>query len=150
MLQKIGLAQALIHEPELVILDEPMSGLDPDGRVSVSEIIRDIAKRGAAVFFSSHLIDDAEKICDRVIMLKDGKTLFEGDLQNLLKQTQRGFELRLVKANQPISKYVSDEEELQKELRTSLASGEHILEVRPVRMTLEEVFVSRVLRGTSQ
>lgn len=80
MLQKIGLAQALIHRPRLVILDEPMSGLDPDARHTVSEILRMTAKDGASIFFSSHLLFDAERLCDRLVVLKDGKTYFEGTL----------------------------------------------------------------------
>ena len=92
MLQKVGVAQAIIHDPELVILDEPMSGLDPDGRVAVAEIIQDVAKRGAAVFFSSHLINDAEKLCDQVVMMKSGLTLYEGPLEKLCcNRRSKGF-----------------------------------------------------------
>jgi ABC-2 type transport system ATP-binding protein len=148
MLQKIGLAQALIHDPELVILDEPMSGLDPDGRVAVSEIIEETAKRGAAVFFSSHLIHDAEKLCDRVVMLKDGKTLFEGDLQKLLEASQQGFNLRVSQGGQTFTKFLSTEQELQAELKVTIAKGDQIIEVLPVRMSLEEIFVNKALRGT--
>lgn len=147
MLQKIGIAQALIHEPELLILDEPMSGLDPDGRVAVSEIIEQAAKGGAAVFFSSHLIDDAEKICDRVVMMKDGVTLFEGEIDDLLVQSQRGFRIQLSKGGQMDRRDVVSEEELQKELDRAIKNGESILEVAPIRMTLEEIFVSKALRG---
>ena len=147
MLQKIGVAQAIIHEPELVILDEPMSGLDPDGRFAVSEIIQDVAKRGAAVFFSSHLINDAEKLCDRVIMMKDGLTLYEGSLVSLLQQTQQGFNLRLMKGGADQVRSVPTERELQSELRRALDAGESIVEVMPLRMTLEEIFVSRALRN---
>jgi ABC-2 type transport system ATP-binding protein len=150
MLQRVGLAQALIHEPELVILDEPMSGLDPDGRLSVANIIKETAKGGAAVFFSSHLIDDAQKLCDRVVMMKEGKTLFEGDLEALLGQTQRGFEIRIRKQGQVSEKSVADDADLQSELRAAISRGDQIEEITPIRMTLEEIFVSRVLRGESQ
>lgn len=87
MLQKIGLAQALIHSPDLVILDEPMSGLDPDGRFAISELIRDIAREGAAVFFSSHLLFDAEKLCDRLVLINGGQTRFEGAVKDLLQES---------------------------------------------------------------
>lgn len=147
MLQKIGIAQALIHEPELLILDEPMSGLDPDGRVAVTEIIADAAKGGAAVFFSSHLINDAEKICDRVVMLRGGRTVFEGEIEKLLAESQRGFLLQTVKGSQNLFKQVADEIELQRQLQASLAAGEHVVAVAPIRLTLEEIFVSKVLRG---
>jgi ABC-2 type transport system ATP-binding protein len=149
MLQKVGIAQALIHEPELLILDEPMSGLDPDGRVAVAEVIQQAANGGAAVFFSSHLINDAEKLCDRVVMMRDGQTLFEGDIDQLLIQSQRGFQLQFMKNSQVVKKQVADEAELQKELTLALSSGAQVLEVAPVRLTLEEIFVSKALRGES-
>lgn len=150
MLQKIGIAQALIHEPELLILDEPMSGLDPDGRVAVAEIILDAARAGAAVFFSSHLINDAEKICDRVVMLRDGRTVFEGEIEKLIKESQRGFRLQTVKGTQQNVKQVASELELQQQLQAALANGEHVVEVSPVRLTLEEIFVSKVLRNETR
>lgn len=89
MMQKIGIAQALIHNPELIILDEPMSGLDPDGRMNISRLIQEIAAQGTAVFFSSHLLFDAERLCDRVIVINGGRTFFEGDVRELLKDTGR-------------------------------------------------------------
>lgn len=146
MLQKVGVAQAIIHEPELVILDEPMSGLDPDGRVAVAEIIRDVAKRGAAVFFSSHLINDAERLCDRVVMMKEGRTLYEGSLESLLQETRQGYQLRARNGEAVYSKVIEREGNLQEELRQALAQGQVIMEVLPVRMTLEEIFVTRALR----
>lgn len=147
MLQKVGIAQAIIHDPELVILDEPMSGLDPDGRLAVAEIIQDVSNRGASVFFSSHLINDAEKLCDRVVMLKDGKTAFEGDLEELFMQTQKGFQIRTVRAGHPSIRTAPSEVDLQSELSRALKDGEHVVEVLPLRMSLEEIFVSKVLRG---
>ena len=90
MLQKIGMAQALIHRPELLILDEPMSGLDPDGRLAISEIIKDIAANEATVFFSSHLLKDVESLCDDLVILKSGKIVYEGGLVDLIKQYGSG------------------------------------------------------------
>jgi ABC-2 type transport system ATP-binding protein len=145
MLQKIGIAQAIIHDPELVILDEPMSGLDPDGRLAVAEIIQDVRQKGASVFFSSHLINDAEKFCDRVVMLKDGKNVFEGDLDTLFQQTQKGFSLVTSKGEI----IVHTDEQLQAAIADAIKLGEKIFEVRPVRMSLEEIFVTKVLRGTA-
>lgn len=148
MLQKVGLAQALLHEPELIILDEPMSGLDPDGRAIVAEIIRDVADKGTSVFFSSHLINDAERLCDRVVMLKDGNAIYDGSIEDLLSQTQRGFQLRLFANGAVVAKKLNDERELQTELKRALAANEEVLEVFPIRMSLEEIFVSRALRVT--
>jgi ABC-2 type transport system ATP-binding protein len=83
MMQRLGLAQALLHDPELVILDEPMSGLDPIGRVEVRNIIRELKAAGKTVFFSSHIISDVEALCDRVIMLHRGKKVAEGSVDEM-------------------------------------------------------------------
>lgn len=84
MLQRIGLAQALIHDPELVILDEPMSGLDPIGRKQVRDIILQLREQGKTVFFSSHIIPDVEMICDRVAIVIQGKLFASGRVDELV------------------------------------------------------------------
>lgn len=84
MLQRIGLAQALIHDPELVVLDEPMSGLDPIGRKQVRDLILHLRDQGKTVFFSTHIIPDVEMICDRVGVIMDGKTLATGRVDELV------------------------------------------------------------------
>ncbi|MEW6719076.1 MAG: ABC transporter ATP-binding protein [Thermodesulfobacteriota bacterium] len=84
MMQRLGLAQALLHDPELVILDEPMSGLDPMGRMEVRGLIRDLKAAGKTVFFSSHIISDVEALCDRVIMLDKGCKVAEGRVEELI------------------------------------------------------------------
>lgn len=84
MLQRIGLAQALIHDPELVILDEPMSGLDPIGRKDVRDIILSLRDQGKTVFFSTHIISDVEMICDRVGIIAKGKILAMGRIEDLV------------------------------------------------------------------
>ncbi len=89
MLQRIGLAQALIGDPELVILDEPQSGLDPIGRRDVSEIIQEARQQGKTVFFSSHILPDVERLCDRVGVLRNGKMEVVGALNDLLSKQQK-------------------------------------------------------------
>lgn len=84
MLQRIGLAQALIHDPDLVILDEPMSGLDPIGRKQVRDLILDLRDRGKTVFFSTHIIPDVEMICDRVGVIMEGKLVATGRVEELV------------------------------------------------------------------
>src|SRR5229473_8333868 len=81
MLQRIGLAQALIHEPELVFLDEPTSGLDPMGRRLVRDIIRAQRERGATVFLNSHLLSEVEITCDQVVFIKEGEVVAGHDLR---------------------------------------------------------------------
>jgi ABC-2 type transport system ATP-binding protein len=84
MLQRIGMAQALINNPEVVFLDEPMSGLDPLGRYQIREIILSLKAQGKTIFFNSHVLSDVEKICDRVAILARGELLCIGSLQELL------------------------------------------------------------------
>lgn len=86
MLQRIGLAQALIHDPDVVILDEPMSGLDPIGRKEVRDLILSLRDQGKTVLFSSHIVSDVEMICDRVGILANGKMRALGRIQDLVKQ----------------------------------------------------------------
>jgi len=85
MLQRVGLAQALIHDPELVILDEPMSGLDPIGRKQVRDLILSLRDQGKTVFFSTHIIPDVEMICDRVGIVVKGKLLATGRVDELVR-----------------------------------------------------------------
>lgn len=80
MQQRIGIAQAILRDPELLILDEPMSGLDPDGRFLIKEIIRDLAARGKSIFFSSHLLNDLDELCQYLVVIEGGKILYEGGL----------------------------------------------------------------------
>ena len=87
MLQRIGLAQALINDPEMVFLDEPMSGLDPMGRYQIREIILSLKAQGKTIFFNSHVLSDVEKICDRVAILADGELICHGSLDELLGTT---------------------------------------------------------------
>jgi ABC-2 type transport system ATP-binding protein len=84
MLQRVGLAQALINDPELVVLDEPMSGLDPLGRRLVRDVILDLKSAGKTVFFSTHILSDAESLCDRVALLKGGRLVKAGRLDEIL------------------------------------------------------------------
>lgn len=88
MLQRIGLAQALIHDPELVILDEPMTGLDPVGRKQVRDLILSLRDRGKTIFFSTHILHDVEMICDRVGIVMRGKLLASGRIDELVQQDQ--------------------------------------------------------------
>jgi ABC-2 type transport system ATP-binding protein len=84
MLQRIGMAQALINDPELVFLDEPMSGLDPTGRFQVREIILSLKREGKTIFFNSHILSDVEVICDRIAILDQGELISIGSLNELL------------------------------------------------------------------
>ena len=94
MVQRLGLAQALLHDPPLLILDEPMSGLDPIGRKEVRDIVLGQRQQGKTVFFSTHILSDVETICDRVGMVFRGRLVREGALRSLLDGTVRSVEVR--------------------------------------------------------
>lgn len=85
MLQRIGLAQALLRNPSFLILDEPMSGLDPDGRILIKDIIQEEKKKGTTLFFSSHLLGDMDELCDDLVVIDQGKLVYEGPLQEFSK-----------------------------------------------------------------
>jgi ABC-2 type transport system ATP-binding protein len=85
MLQRIGFLATILHEPKFIILDEPLSGLDPIGRKELKDVIVDVHRSGKTVFFSSHIVPDIEEICDRVIFLKEGKLVYDGPVKALLE-----------------------------------------------------------------
>lgn len=93
MLQRVGIAQALLNDPEVIILDEPMSGLDPLGRRDVRTLILELRDQGHTVFFSSHILADAEALCSRVAVLAGGRLAAQGRLAELTEFTIRGWEL---------------------------------------------------------
>jgi ABC-2 type transport system ATP-binding protein len=147
MLQKIGLAQALIHDPELLILDEPVSGLDPDGRLALAEIILETAKKGPAVFFTSHLLHDTERLCERLVVLKDGVSIYEGGTEELLDKSGLYFEVSFLAGGHRRELRVQTQEALQPELKKLMQDGATIVEVRRMRSSLEEIFVKMALKG---
>jgi ABC-2 type transport system ATP-binding protein len=84
MLQRIGIAQALINDPELVLLDEPMTGLDPVGRVEVKRIIEKLHERGKTVLFNSHILSDVHELCSRIAIMREGRVVWEGAVAEAL------------------------------------------------------------------
>ncbi len=145
MLQRVGVAQALIHNPEFVILDEPMGGLDPDGRHDLSEIIKETASRGTTVFFSSHLLNDAEKLCEYLVIMKAGVVIYQGTTLDLLSQVASHYEVVFSTPQGPQSLRVPDLSGVQSELDRLRSLGAAVLEVKPVRQGLEEIFIKMAL-----
>jgi ABC-2 type transport system ATP-binding protein len=88
MLQRVGIAQAILTRPDLLILDEPMSGLDPDGRAMVKDILREEQKRGVTLFFSSHLLQDMEELCSQLVVINKGQIIYEGNLPSFMSEYQ--------------------------------------------------------------
>jgi len=86
MLQRVGIAQALINDPELVLLDEPMTGLDPVGRVEVKRIIQELHERGKTVLFNSHILSDVAELCTRIAIMRDGRVVWTGAVDEALAE----------------------------------------------------------------
>jgi ABC-2 type transport system ATP-binding protein len=163
MLQRVGLAAALVHEPELLILDEPMSGLDPVGRKEVRDLIVEEKRGGRTVFFSSHILSDVELLCDRLCILRKGEIVVSGSMGDLLGTSGHRFEVTLRAANEALVKELSamklaprplghgtafeveGDDQLRAVLEKALAAGAAVEAVMPKRETLEDVFVRRAL-----
>ena len=84
MLQRIGFLATLLHDPKLIVLDEPLSGVDPIGRKELKDIMLEVNKLGKTLFFSSHIVSDMEEICRQVVCLREGKMVFEGNVDKLI------------------------------------------------------------------
>lgn len=169
MKQRLKLASAIVHDPQLLILDEPTNGMDPAGRLEVLELARDLAhNKGMSLLFSSHLLPDVESVCDYAIVLGGGKLLAEGKIQELKQVHDQCFEVRLKDDAAPFAARLSalgcsaerqDDRlrvripaDISPQLLWELAAAEHaqIRHLRPQRSTLEEVFLSAVSQNTPE
>lgn len=165
MLQRVGIAQALINDPELVVLDEPLSGLDPMGRKEVRSIILSLRDVGKTVFFSTHILHDIETICDRVAIIVEGRIVRLGALQELLASSSNQVEVVAQGASTgaleavgnlgaEVSSFgqgvqvVVNARKLDAVLRCLLDSEARITHVQPRRDSLEALFVRTAQEGT--
>jgi ABC-2 type transport system ATP-binding protein len=163
MLQRVGIAQALINEPELVIFDEPMSGLDPLGRRDVRALILRLRDKGCTVFFSSHVLSDAEALCSRVAILARGRLVASGHLNDIVAFQSRGWELivsdlpdaamtRLAGRIKSSIKLDTCRYTLELPLEPPpepliaelTSAGAHVISLNPIHETLEDFFVRQV------
>ena len=149
MLQRVGFAQAIIHEPELIILDEPMAGLDPDGRSKLAGLIREVAKTGTSIFFSSHLLHDVELLCQDLVIMKEGQIAFTGSTDSFLQGLESGFEIKYRKNDEIVSLTCATQEEVQKKIQDAISSNSEIVSVLSKRPSLEEAFVKLSFGGES-
>ncbi len=163
MLQRTGLAAALVHDPELLILDEPMSGLDPVGRKEVRDLIVEEAQKKKTVFFSSHILSDVEMLCDAVCILRKGEVVVSGTISELVDKGVRRSEItlsdppdalaeelgKLAQHIQRVGKTlvvdVQGDDAIKTVLERALAAGVPIESVTPKRETLEDIFVRKAL-----
>ena len=168
MIQRIGIAQALINDPEVVIFDEPMSGLDPLGRRDVRALILRLRDRGCTVFFSSHVLSDAEALCNRVAILAKGRLVAGGLMTDLAQFRVHGWELVVGGVNEQVLKpiesrvrrivriaegrYALDlplESQPDRLLAELMAAGATLVSLNPIRDTLEDYFVEKVTSAAS-
>lgn len=164
MLQRVGLAQALINDPEIVFLDEPMSGLDPIGRREIRELIAELRETGTTVFMSSHILSDIEALCDNVAILRKGKLVKTGNLHELLTESgeTQTFEINVKNVsaqdlesaisvvsdasitNKPngANIHVTSENDIEEVLKITKKTGGKLVSVQPIKQSLEELFVA--------
>jgi ABC-2 type transport system ATP-binding protein len=162
MLQRIGIAQALMGEPELVVLDEPMTGLDPLGRKEIRDLMLELRAEGKTVLFSTHILPDVELTCDRVAIAVEGRLRSVGSLASLLSTGLRSTEVvlrpsaegqghlppgipdsfrRLSTSGGEVALELPADADVDAVLRAALAGGAHVLSVTPRRESLEDLFV---------
>lgn len=146
MVQRVGLAQVLLHDPDIYILDEPMSGLDPIGRALVKEIILDLKKRGKCVFFSTHITDDVEKICDRVAVINKGELLVVDTVQNVLQRGTEGYTVTVAVGDGSSEEIFVETAELQAFIREAVTASRSIEKVEPRRKDMEAFFLEIIAR----
>ncbi|MBI5669164.1 MAG: ABC transporter ATP-binding protein [Chloroflexi bacterium] len=166
--QRLGLAQALVHDPPIVILDEPTIGIDPQQVIEVREAVRDLGKHHT-VLFSTHILSEAEQVCDRVVIINRGKIIAQGTPDTLRTQLQHGLSLyveiagagkeagaKLLKALTGVESVTAQGNGFVVRARTDVRgevadrvtrAGYRLLELRPVAMTLEDIFLDLVGRG---
>jgi ABC-2 type transport system ATP-binding protein len=165
MLQRVGLAQAILHDPKVVILDEPMSGLDPIGRREVRDIILELKREGRTVLFSTHILSDAEMLCDRVGVIVGGKLRGVGAPGEMVGMKAQGMEILfelpgvgssaaavIAKATKTGDRYRLQvpEEELYVALEQLRGTGAKILSVAQVKASLEEYFMHLIEADRAQ
>jgi ABC-2 type transport system ATP-binding protein len=163
MLQRTALAAALVADPELLILDEPMSGLDPVGRKDVRDLILDEQRSGRTIFFSTHILSDVEMLCDRVAILRKGEVVVSGRLAELLRSEVRRTDVALVGAPDSFAEQceaaghrirrvgdrlvveIEGQTQVDDILRQALDAKLRVLEVTPRHETLEDLFVREAI-----
>ena len=147
MRQRVSFALALQSEPDLMIMDEPTGGLDPVARKEFRDIILEENRRGASIFLSSHLLSEVETICDRALILSNGKKVAEGRLEDLMHTEDNYMVTYVIPGNDKPQELEIQADVLQKTIDDLRASGYSITSVNPLYRSLEEVFLSVTDRG---
>jgi ABC-2 type transport system ATP-binding protein len=162
MLQRVGIAQALVHDPGVVFLDEPMSGLDPIGRKEIRDLILRLRVEGKTIFMNTHILPDVEMVCDRVAIIAKGRIRHEGPIGGFLVEGEREADVVLAGVSPDLATDLEDrfaaklrvhldrfefrirEKHVDLLLRESLEAGASVVSVTPHRVSLEAAFLSAV------
>ncbi len=166
MLQRVGIAQALVHDPRVVFLDEPMSGLDPIGRKEIRDLVLQLRREGKTVFMNTHILPDVEMVCDRVAIIVRGRIVHHGAIDQFLEEGQREVDLVLAGLAPEIPAQLEDafgarirghgerievrvnEKNLQSVLGSAISAGAEVVSVTPHRVSLESIFLHAVEEGS--
>ncbi len=155
MLQRIGFLATILHEPQIIILDEPLSGLDPIGRKELKDVIIEVHKTGKTVFFSSHIVSDIEEICDRVIFLKNGSLVYDGSVSSLMKQSKsmdfimsvaspgkvpEGLVKEIIQLPDDVTRFTVGEENKDALISYFISQKKSLLSLEMIKPSLEEIF----------
>lgn len=140
MLQRVGFLATLLHDPKLIILDEPLSGLDPIGRKELKDIIVEVNKLGTTIFFSSHIVSDVEAICDSVMFLKSGEMVFNGSVDSLIQDHIKPESVIRYRVDQTLKTIRVQNTGKQEEIASILKAGSEIISIETEKPTLEEIF----------
>ncbi len=156
MLQRLGFISVLTHNPDLIILDEPLSGLDPVGRKEIKDVMVELNKEGKTIFFSSHIVSDVEEICNKVIVLEKSKLLYDGSIESLIvDNASLDYRFRLILKDKSLREIFKEDEhqwlsdaheqiiqvsgERKNEVLSSIKEGMELYELTQIRPTLEQI-----------
>ncbi|MFP8882244.1 MAG: ABC transporter ATP-binding protein, partial [Myxococcota bacterium] len=168
MLQRVGIAQALVHDPKVVFLDEPMSGLDPIGRKQIRDVILRLRSEGKTVFMNTHILSDVEMVCDRVAIIVAGRIRYEGAVDEFLEAGEPEADIVMACLPAETAGVLEDrfgaqlrghgdrielriaEKHANDALRVALDSGAQVISSIPHRQSLESIFLSAVDEGNAE
>lgn len=140
MLQRIGFLVTLLHNPELIVLDEPLSGLDPIGRKDLKDVILTINNEGKSIFFSSHIVQDVQDICNKVVFIKDGRLVYQGSVDHIISENIKPSINISYRRDGQLHHIIVDMDKKDEEIKKIIESNDDLVSINPMESSLEEVF----------